>query len=82
VLRDVDLLSGGEPALKLLGQDGRGREAPDELLAALAALILAALVNQDVVGDVPIAARDDRPAVDVGQEIRDLLRAVGFRRAS
>ena len=56
---DADFLAIGETGLHLLGEDSGGGEAPDQLLARLAALIGAALIGQDGVRDVTIAPRND-----------------------
>jgi hypothetical protein len=67
---DADFLAIGETGLHLLGEDSGGGEAPDQLLARLAALIGAALIGEDGVRDITIAPRNDAAAVDIGSKSR------------
>ena len=53
-------------ASHLLSDHRSGSEAPDQLLAAFRAPILAALINQDGADNVAVASCDQPAAIDVG----------------
>jgi len=66
VLGDVDLLAVGQTAFHLLGEHGGSSKPPDQLLAALTALILAALVDEDGASDIAIPSSDNTAAINIG----------------
>ena len=69
MLADVDLATISKTAFHLFGNDGGGGEASDQLLAALAAAINAALIDEDRTGDVTITAGDQAATVNIRQDV-------------
>ena len=56
---DIDLLTVGQATFHLLGEDGGGGKAANELQASFAALRLAPLIAQNCGSDIPISASDN-----------------------
>jgi hypothetical protein len=73
---DVDRLAVDDLGFDLLGENGGGGEAPDQVLARFGALIDATLVREDGVGDVPVATIQRAPAVDLAR-VEQQLSGVG-----
>ena len=69
MLGDVDHSAVCQLGFHPFGNDGGGGEASDQLLAALAAAINAALIDEDRTGDVTITAGDQAATVNIRQDV-------------
>jgi hypothetical protein len=82
MVAEVDCLTTSQCCLDLLGENGSGSKATNELLAAFAALILATLIYGYRLRDVPVSPSNEVATIDAGQHVAVIgnpRASVGFR---